>query len=332
VIRTILAMGTTVTIHVVADDNDAVEARVERAFRWIREVEARCTRFDTASELRQLTASVGHAVPVSDILFEAVRFAVAVAEASGGAFDPTVGGEMQRRGFNRHYRTGAILEPAAGRVAGGSFRDLCLDPVRRTILVAVPLMLDLGAVAKGLAVDLAARELAPLGDFAIDAGGDLWLSGRGPGGAPWTVGIRHPREDRLLCRLTVTDAAVCTSGDYERTTPAGHHLVDPRPAPGTQSACSATVIAPGAMTADALATAAFVLGPAEGVPWLEAQGVEGLIVSSSLEQHATRGFGAAVGGPAVLRDAEGSAHHPPDFPLRAGGGERRGRTRRSGAA
>jgi len=192
VIRTVLAMGTTVTIHVVADDKDGVEARVERAFRWIREVEARCTRFDAASELSQLTASVGRTVPVSDILFEAVRFAVAVAETSGGAFDPTVGGEMQRRGFNRHYRTGAILDPAAGRVEQGTFRDLCLDPVRRTILVAVPLMLDLGAVAKGLAIDLAARELAPLGDFAIDAGGDLWSAGAALAGhpGPWGSGIR----------------------------------------------------------------------------------------------------------------------------------------------
>ena len=74
--------------------------------------------------------------------------------------------------------------------------------------------LDLGAVAKGLAIDAAARELQPFGDFAIDAGGDLYLGGRNPDGAPWSVGIRHPRLDgRLIDSLRVSNKAVCTSGD-----------------------------------------------------------------------------------------------------------------------
>ena len=83
-------------------------------------------------------------------------------------------------------------------------------------------MLDLGAVAKGMAVDAAARELAVCGDFAIDAGGDLYLGGVNRNGEPWRVGIRHPRRDgELIEAVTVSDRAVCTSGDYER----GDHIV-----------------------------------------------------------------------------------------------------------
>jgi thiamine biosynthesis lipoprotein len=147
-------------------------------------------------------------------------------------------------------------------------------------------------VAKGLAVDAAARELAPFQDFAIDAGGDLYMGGCNPRGAPWTVGIRHPRrEGELIDSLQVSNQAVCTSGDYERRDNAGgHHILDPRTAEPARAAASATVIASGAMLADALATAAFVLGPVEGIAFLDRMGVDGLIVTPELNRYETRGL------------------------------------------
>ena len=167
-------MGTLVTIEVLrADCEDAVE----RAFGWFFEIEERCTRFKESSELMQLTAQAGTPVEVSPILYEAVRFALSVAEESGGVFDPTVGHRMETRGFNREHRTGAIVRSAVQDDEGVSYRDVQLDPERRTIRLRRPLTLDLGAVAKGLAVDTAARELTPFRDFAIDAGGDLYLGG-----------------------------------------------------------------------------------------------------------------------------------------------------------
>ena len=165
----------------------------------------------------QLIAQVGVAVPVSAILYEAVRFALAVAEESDGAFDPTVGYAMETRGFNREYRTGRTVKTALEPGGSVSYRDVRLDPERKTITLLRPLILDLGAVAKGLAIDLAARELQPFENFAIDAGGDLYLGGCNPDGEPWSVGIRHPRRDNeLIDSLRVSIEAVCTSGDYER--------------------------------------------------------------------------------------------------------------------
>ena len=169
---------------------DAPDAAAERAFEWFRAVEAHCSRFDAASELRQLTA--GKRTRASPILFEAVRFALLVAEETGGAFDPTVGARMAARGFNRNYLTREVTE-APESDDGVSFRDVEIDAQDRSILLRRPLTLDLGAVAKGLAVDAAARELQPFRNFAIDAGGDLYLSGCNPQGKPWAAGIRHPR-------------------------------------------------------------------------------------------------------------------------------------------
>jgi thiamine biosynthesis lipoprotein len=196
---------------------------------------------------------------------------------------------MEARGFNREHRTGDVFRNPSLADADASYRDVELDPKRRTILLRRALTLDLGAVAKGLAVDTAARELERFRDFAIDAGGDLYLGGLNPQGKPWTVGIRHPRrEGETIGTVRVSNQAVCTSGDYERSQP---HILDPRNGRAADSVASATVIGPGAMLADALATAAFVLGPANGIALLERLGVEGLIVTPHLEQYRTGGFG-----------------------------------------
>ncbi len=283
-------MGTLVTIQVVraGHDSDADQA-IDRAFGWFQEIEARCTRFDAQSELMRLTARAGVPVPASAILYEAVQFALMVAEESGGAFDPAVGYKMEARGFNREHRTGELVRTQITPDDDVSFRDVELDPDKRTITLRRPLTLDLGAVAKGLALDAAARELEPFQDFAIDAGGDLYLGGSNPQGEPWSVGIRHPRPDHeheLIATLRVSNQAVCTSGDYERR----DHILDPRTGSRAGKTASATVVAAGAMLADALATAAFVLGPEEGIPFLTRLGVEGLIVTPELEKHETRGL------------------------------------------
>ena len=300
-VRTEAAMGTLVTMQVVHDaDTAAVNSAMDRAFGWFHEIEEHCTRFSEQSELVQLTKRIGEPVTASPILFEAVRFALLVAEETDGAFDPTIGSRMAARGFNREHRGGEMLPAAIDSDDDVTYRDVVMDAEARTITLLRPLTLDLGAVAKGLAVDIATRELQPFGDFAVDAGGDLYLGGSNPQGKPWSVGIRHPRRDgELIDSLLVSDQAVCTSGDYERPVPgigAGsvttgeHHILDPRMGSSPKAIASVTVVAAGAMLADALATAAFVLGPEKGIKFLARMGVEGLIFTPELERHETKGL------------------------------------------
>jgi thiamine biosynthesis lipoprotein len=295
-----MVMGTVVTIEVVAGPEAASdrEAAIADAFAWFREVESVCTRFDPASELMRLTATHGTPVGVSDILFHAVEFACALAADTGGAFDPTIARAMHAHGFNRDYRTGEIVDLPPSTAADGTFRDIELDAGSRMITLWKPIALDLGAVAKGLAIDLAARTLEAFPGFAIDAGGDLFLGGTNASGACWTVGIRDPHTDgHLLESITVSNAAVCTSGGYERRSPhdAGvHHLLDPRTGLPAGGVDSVTVVSPRAMLADGVSTAAFVLGADEGLALLQHTGVEGLIVTSDRRRLATSGFGHVV--------------------------------------
>ena len=127
----------------------------------------------------------------------------------------------------------------------------------------------------------------------VDAGGDLYLGGLNEQGAPWSIGIRHPRNElELIASLRISNQAVCTSGDYERRIPSAnaHHILDPRTGASARAVASATVVASGAMLADALATAAFVLGPEKGIELLNRMGVEGLILTPELERYETRGL------------------------------------------
>ena len=319
-------MGTLVTIQVVgradsADRSAECSQAVDRAFAWFAAVEECCTRFDPRSELMQLCAQPGKPVPVSPLLFELAQFALAVAQETNGAFDPTVGKTMQERGFNRHYRTGELLNvssPTATVTEPVSFCDIRLDVDRRTITLLRPLTLDFGAIAKGFAVDLAARELRSFGNFAVNAGGDLYLGGRNQHDQDWSIGIRHPRIDgELIDSIRLSNRAVCTSGDYERHSPSDpgeHHILDPSTGASPNEVAGVTVVASTAVLADALATAAFVLGPSAGIALFERIGVDGLIITPALNRFATRGMARdyQLGSSAILSHAQGAAHHRPD--------------------
>ncbi len=310
------AMGTVVSVMIASGDVADRPLRAHRALAWFRHVEQQCSRFEATSELRRLCERVGEAVVVSDLLFEALQFALAVAAASDGAFDPTLGAIAEQRGFNRHWRTGeetgAVSMPvsAAGAIdarPAAGWRQVHLDANRHAVTLGTPMVLDLGALAKGLAIDLAARELADLPDFAIYAGGDLYVSGRNAGGTRWSVGIREPNAPHdVTMPMRVSDMAVCTSGNYERQSSDGPwgHLIDP-PAvmmsPDHVRPLSATVLAPSAMVADALATAAFVLGSTRGIVFLEQQQVDGLFINADRSVHATVGMSAYF--PDGMRDA-----------------------------
>ena len=199
---------------------------------------------------------------------------------------------LEQRGFNRHYRTGQTARSGIDPRARPSFRDVQLDRDAGTITLRRPVLLDLGAVAKGLAADLAAEQLAAhVPGVAVDAGGDCLVRGSPMAGRPWRVGIRHPRRpERLLTVVKVPAGAVCTCGGYARH----GHLLDARSGRSADSIISATVVTPTAMAADALSTAALLLRPDGGPRLLEASGVEGLLVTADLELIATGGFGALV--------------------------------------
>lgn len=278
-----VSMDTGINIQIISErPREEVERFVQRALAWFETVERICTRFDRSSEVMQLLDQVGTPVRVSTLLFEVAAFAMDLAEQTCGAFDPAVGATIEQLGFNTNYKTGEVISTDVD-AAGVSYRDVKLDRKAHTIFLRRPLVLDLNAVAKGLAIDLAVRELQEFADVCVEAGGDLLVRGNNAAGEPWHIGIQHPRADGILAQtLRITDAAVCTSGDYERRAGADlseGHIVDARTRRSVKDLASVTVVAPTAMAADGLSTAGMILGLEKGRQFLEDQGVGAVLIT-----------------------------------------------------
>jgi thiamine biosynthesis lipoprotein len=287
-----VAMDTWVRIQVVTPrPGPRLAETVEQAFEWFRVVERVCSRFEPESEVCRLAETIGRRVPVSRLLLEATAYALELARVTDGAFDPTVGGRLERAGFNRSYRTGLqITTPVPDRAV--SYRDVRIDRRSSSITLSAPIVLDLGAVAKGLALDLAGRALRSYPGFSIDAGGDLLVQGRNAEGNPWRVGIQNPAGAEATVRtVSLTEGGICTSGGYERrVADGGIHAIDARSGgPPDDRIASVSVIAPTAMAADGLSTAAWLLGSEAGPTLLERQRVSGLFVLVDGTQLTTRG-------------------------------------------
>jgi thiamine biosynthesis lipoprotein len=130
---------------------------------------------------------------------------------------------------------------------------------------ALPGGFDPSGLVKGWAADRAAARLRAAGvdDFAINAGGDVLVRGQAPHGGRWRVGVRDPRNPATVVLVVdLTDAAVATSGSYER----GPHVVAAPAGTTVATLASATVVGPDLATADAYATALYAAGPA-GLAW-----------------------------------------------------------------
>ncbi|MCD9022000.1 FAD:protein FMN transferase [Cohnella silvisoli] len=286
--KTKLYMDTVVDIQVVTGkwkSKDEAEAKINRAFEAFQRVEQACSRFSPESELMVACSQIETSIQVSPFLFEPLKFALEMAKWTNGVFDPTVGKAMEDHGFNRHYLTGQSIEsPSADSV---TYRDIVLNQEDRTLYLRKPMVIDLGAVAKGFAIDLAANELKEFDGFVVNAGGDLFAGGLDERGNPWEIGIQHPgRREQIIHTIRIPNEAICTSGSYERKSaimPGMHHLFHPitRISPNDWISCS--VIAPFAMMADAFSTASFLLGTESGKMLIEQADLRGILITSGLQ-------------------------------------------------
>jgi thiamine biosynthesis lipoprotein len=171
------------------------------------------------------------------------------------------------------------------------------------------LIFDLGGIAKGYAVDRASERLREMGieSAIINAGGDLNLIGARTDGEAWRIAIRHPRRaGAFLGYVDIIDAAVATSGDYEKYFIEGgtryHHIIDPNTGYPGRASNSVTVVAPGSCLSDALATGLFLLGPERGLELVEKlEGVEAAFAFASGESVA---FSSGLKDNLVILDAD----------------------------
>jgi thiamine biosynthesis lipoprotein len=279
-------MGTVVDIQVVEKESkEYAEAQILRAFEAFRKVELACSRFSEDSELIIACSRIKTWIPISPYLFEPLRFALEIAEWTNGLFDPSVGKTMEKYGFNRHYLSHKLIESTSDDLV--TYHDIELNVENKSLFLKKPLVIDLGAVAKGFAIDLAAHELRGFDGFLINAGGDVYAGGLDENGNVWKVGIQHPiQKEKIIHTIEISNQAICTSGSYERKSTKIadiHHLINPQTKLSPNDWISCSVIAPYAMMADALSTAAFVMGLDEGPSLINQAELDGILITSDLQ-------------------------------------------------
>jgi thiamine biosynthesis lipoprotein len=291
-------MGTVVQLTIMDGERARFDEAAEAAFTEISRLERIFSSYKNDSDVALINAAAGGAlVDVHPETVEVMRKALYVATLSGGAFNPAVGALGKLWGPSGEK--GEV--PAASEIKKVlplvDFHAIILkEHEKKAGLEKEGMSINLGGVAKGYIVEKAAiaMEKAGVTRAIIHAGGDMTVFQR-EGGKPFTIGIQHPREKKLLGEAYVYNGAVSTSGDYERFFIKDgvryHHILDPKtgfPSKGTQGV---TLIAKDPTIADALSTAVFVLGPVKGMAMIEdLEGVEGVIVGGDGVVRVSSGF------------------------------------------
>lgn len=244
------------------------------------EIDRACSRFRSDSELTRVNAASGRATAIGPLLYEAIEAAVAAAEATAGLVDPTIGRTLRLSGYDRTF---ALVRVRPGSVRPSYVRDpdwrsIELDPERRTVRLAGGVELDLGATAKALAADRAARVIASETGSAVlvSIGGDVALGGDPPAGG-WSIRVAEDSAapvDAGGPAVALTSGGLATSATTVRrwATTDGelHHIIDPRTGrPAAAHWRMVTVAASSCVGANTASTAAVVLGHAAPA-WLAA--------------------------------------------------------------
>jgi thiamine biosynthesis lipoprotein len=261
-------MGTRITVELWSDDTDKAESAIDAVLDEMRHIDESMSTYKPTSEVSQVNDHAAEGpMHISKELFDLLVTAKQYSELTEGAFDITYASVGYMYDFRKHVRpSDAQIDKALPAV---NYRHVLLDPKQQTVQFSQKgVRIDLGGIAKGYSVDCGIDVLKARGFTRayVSAGGDSRIIGD-RFGKPWIVGIRDPRkgEGEVITRIPLVDAAISTSGDYERFFDEDgvryHHIIDPHTGHSASKVRSATVIAPYATRTDGLSKTAFVLGP-----------------------------------------------------------------------
>lgn len=290
-------MGTSILVEVWSDDADRAHEGIEAAMQEMHRIDRLMSPYKEDSELSRVNREAAdHPVKISRELFDLIERSLYFSRISDGAFDIT----FSSVGYLYDYRKGVAPGDAeiAKALPGINYRHLTLDQDNSTIYFTYRgTRIDLGGIAKGYAVDNCIALLAAMGfhQALVTAGGDSRILGD-KRGRPWLTGIRDPRQkDASAVVIPLSDAAISTSGDYERFFERDgvryHHILNPKTGKSATETRSATVIGPDATTTDGLSTTLFVLGWEKALKLVESlPGIEAVIIDGDGRMHYSAGL------------------------------------------
>jgi thiamine biosynthesis lipoprotein len=267
-------MGTRCSVELWSEDRAKGEAAITSVFDDMRRIDRLMSTWKEDTEISKVNREAGrHPVEISRELFELLQEAVRYSELTRGAFDITYASVGYLYDFKKGVHPDQNAIDAA--LPGIDWRQMVLDPKATTVSFKRPGMrIDLGGIAKGYSVDRGIELLRQQGitRAMVNSGGDTRILGD-RFGKPWVVGVRDPdHAGKVFLRLPLTDTAFSTSGDYERYFDEDgkrfHHIIDPKTGDSARKCRSVTVIAATATRSDALTKSVFIMGPEEGIAFI----------------------------------------------------------------
>lgn len=290
--RTHATMGADVRVTVWTADEPAAEIAIAAVFAEFDRLDALLSVWKPGSDVIRINAAAGRRpVPVSRETRDVLRLAHEMSEWTAGKFDVTFGALADVWKFD-HDQDNRVPTPAeiAARLPLVDYRAVVIDEPAGTVFVSRPGMrVHLGGIGKGYAVDRAVALLRArgLGDFMVQAGGDLFVAGQ-PGDGPWRLGINDPRAapNEPFATIELRDRTFSTSGDYERffiqNGTRYHHILDPATGEPARASVSVTIVAETATLAEGLTKGVFILGPEAGMALVERlPNVDAVIVTAT---------------------------------------------------
>ena len=263
-------MGTAITVELWHEDESQGRALTHQVLDEMHRIDRLMSTYKPDSELSAVNAGAAdHPVPVSQELLKLIRQALDYSVTTQGAFDITYASAGQHYNYRTGEKPGKAL--LASTLPAIDYRHVVLDEKHATVFFKRKgVRIDLGGIAKGYAVDrsMAILTAAHVKNALISAGGDTRVTGK-RWDRPWQVGIRDPRKEGIVSMIPLEDAAISTSGDYERFFEQDgiryHHILKPGTGDSPREIHSASIIGITATDTDALSTSVFVLGVKKGL-------------------------------------------------------------------
>jgi thiamine biosynthesis lipoprotein len=280
-------MGTRIAVELWHGDAASADKAMQAVLDEMHRVDDLMSHYKPESQLSRINQRAAlEPVHVDPELAMLIDRAEKLSELTDGAFDITYASVGYLYDYRAHRKpTEEQIEAGLGAI---NWRHVVVDLKRSTVRFTQPgVRIDLGGIAKGYAVDRSIAILRSLGvqHASVTAGGDTMIMGD-RFGRPWVVGIQHPDDpEKVIARIPIVDAAISTSGDYERYFDEDgkryHHIINPRTGKSAGELRSVTIIGPDATTTDGLSTSVFVMGPERGLALIERLGnVDAVIVRS----------------------------------------------------
>lgn len=276
------------------------ETALSEAEDRVTELEQLWSVTDPDSDIYAVNHSNGQPVNVSRETAELLSFTLQTAAKTDGALEPTIYPVLSAWGFTAEENRIPSDAEIAELLENVDYKRVRLE--NSTVRLDNGMMLDLGAVGKGYAGDLAAQVLRENGitSALLDFGGNIQTIGTKPDGSLWRLGLRDPFSGGILGVLEISNMAVVTSGNYERyfTGEDGKqygHIIDPATGyPAESGLASVTVIAEEGRLCDALSTSLFVMGTDQAAEyWKRHRHFDMILITENGEIYLTEGVADA---------------------------------------